>query len=322
MDHLFFCNIGWMGRYEGLNGKPDKIVGGGSFVNEHGAGGEVCNFLRADDDFIYGHVETVKGDSDRQISLEALGANGLSAEGITVVWTARHPQEGGRRVVGWYRNATVFRARQKFSKFPSVQHRRDGTGSFRVRTRAFDAQLLPVEERTIRMPKGPGWMGQVPWWTPPTQPNPEVSQFLAQVTSLIEGWADEAEDPGIVVEKRLYRLHLRQDRNPTAAQLAKRHHGFCCQACDFDFSRTYGSLGEGFIEAHHLRPLATLEKGSLGVYNVAKDFAVLCANCHRMIHRMEDPSDLRGFRALLARQHSSHGVRRPIAVPAGPAVKT
>jgi 5-methylcytosine-specific restriction enzyme A len=30
-------------------------------------------------------------------------------------------------------------------------------------------------------------------------------------------------------------------------------------------------------------------------YDVASDFAVLCANCHRMIHRSDDPSDLLGI---------------------------
>ena len=35
-------------------------------------------------------------------------------------------------------------------------------------------------------------------------------------------------------------------------------------------------------------------------HNVAADFAVLCANCHRMIHRTDDPSNLSLFRGNLA----------------------
>ena len=42
-----------------------------------------------------------------------------------------------------------------------------------------------------------------------------------------------------------------------------------------------------------------LEEGVPVKYNVASDFAVLCANCHRMIHRTSDPSDLEGFRKLI-----------------------
>jgi 5-methylcytosine-specific restriction protein A len=33
--------------------------------------------------------------------------------------------------------------------------------------------------------------------------------------------------------------------------------------------------------------------------DVATDFAVLCSNCHRMIHRTSDPADLNSFRLLL-----------------------
>jgi hypothetical protein len=57
-----------------------------------------------------------------------------------------------------------------------------------------------------------------------------------------------------------------------------------------DFSERYGDLGKEFIEAHHLRPIATLEEGVPVKYDVAADFAVLCSNCHRMIHRSSDPS--------------------------------
>lgn len=81
---------------------------------------------------------------------------------------------------------------------------------------------------------------------------------------------------------------------------AKKFHGARCQACDLDFEERYGKIGKGFIEAHHLRPIATLEEGVPVPYDVAADFAVLCSNCHRMIHRTDDPSNLSLFRANLA----------------------
>jgi hypothetical protein len=37
------------------------------------------------------------------------------------------------------------------------------------------------------------------------------------------------------------------------------------------------------------RPNSSLEEGSVITYNAASDFAVLCSNCHRMIHRSKDP---------------------------------
>ena len=42
-----------------------------------------------------------------------------------------------------------------------------------------------------------------------------------------------------------------------------------------------------------------LDEGAAVSYDVAADFAVLCSNCHRMIHRATDPSDLQGFRRLI-----------------------
>lgn len=102
-----------------------------------------------------------------------------------------------------------------------------------------------------------------------------------------------------LVEIRQYRMHRRIERNPKAAQQAKAHHGLVCQACDFDFAAKYGALGQGYIEAHHLRPLGTLEEGVPVTYNVDTDFAVLCSNCHRMIHRTDDPSDLHEFSLLV-----------------------
>jgi 5-methylcytosine-specific restriction enzyme A len=70
--------------------------------------------------------------------------------------------------------------------------------------------------------------------------------------------------------------------------------------CELDFAKRYGSIGKGFIEAHHLRPISSLIEGAAVTYDVATAFAVLCPNCHRMIHRTPDPSDLQKFRELVS----------------------
>lgn len=114
--------------------------------------------------------------------------------------------------------------------------------------------------------------------------------------------ADEEDPPQVarsLIELRRYKMHRRIERNPRAAREAKKYHGVRCQGCNLQFSERYGELGDGFIEAHHLKPVASLEEGTAVSYDVAKDFAVLCSNCHRMIHRTADPSDLEGFRRLI-----------------------
>jgi len=50
---------------------------------------------------------------------------------------------------------------------------------------------------------------------------------------------------------------------------------------------------------HHLKTISTLEEGVAVIYDVAADFEVLCANCHRMIHRSDDPSKFNKFRGMV-----------------------
>lgn len=51
--------------------------------------------------------------------------------------------------------------------------------------------------------------------------------------------------------------------------------------CAFDFAQRYGSLGRGYAQVHHLRPLS-LSKGPIETR--LSDLAIVCANCHAMIH--------------------------------------
>lgn len=76
--------------------------------------------------------------------------------------------------------------------------------------------------------------------------------------------------------------------------------GTICQACGLDVGQRYGPIGKGYIEAHHLQPISTLQEGIAVTYNVSSDFAVLCANYHRTIHRTDDPGDVASFVNLSA----------------------
>ena len=121
----------------------------------------------------------------------------------------------------------------------------------------------------------------------------------------VESQSELMEEFGIpaqtsITETRRYAYHRKIERNRTAAHHAKKYHGHRCQACSLDFSERYGKIGQGFIEAHHLRPIASLEEGTSVKYDVATDFVVLCSNCHRMIHRFSDPGDLAAFRKFIS----------------------
>jgi 5-methylcytosine-specific restriction protein A len=85
----------------------------------------------------------------------------------------------------------------------------------------------------------------------------------------------------------LFRLHASRERNrdlvKKAKQRAKTRHGKLeCAACKFDFARVYGALGEDFIECHHTLALSHLKAERPTRLD---EVALVCSNCHRMIHR-------------------------------------
>lgn len=90
-------------------------------------------------------------------------------------------------------------------------------------------------------------------------------------------------------------------RNPAVARKAKDRYGFACQVCGFDFGARYGRLGEHYIECHHLNPLSERSESEwdIGVRTSVDDVTVLCANCHRMIHRKKPALSLDDLRAAL-----------------------
>ena len=55
--------------------------------------------------------------------------------------------------------------------------------------------------------------------------------------------------------------------------------------------------GEAYIEAHHLTPLSNLPEGKALKFNPKEDFRVLCANCHRMVHRKNPPYTIEELKA-------------------------
>jgi 5-methylcytosine-specific restriction protein A len=101
----------------------------------------------------------------------------------------------------------------------------------------------------------------------------------------------------------LTRLHKRRERDPKAsakkkAAVLKETGKLECEACGFDFAVAYGELGVGFAECHHRLPLASL--GSRTGTRLG-DLAILCANCHRMIHKTRPLMSVEDFSAAITR---------------------
>lgn len=114
------------------------------------------------------------------------------------------------------------------------------------------------------------------------------------------GDLSEGAPPEILLEDASkLRMHMRIERNASLAKKVKSILGYSCQVCQMNFEDVYGEVGKDYIEAHHIQPLASV-KGQVLKRDPAKDFAVLCANCHRMIHRSGCES-VEDFKKLLKR---------------------
>lgn len=115
---------------------------------------------------------------------------------------------------------------------------------------------------------------------------------------MVEEAKDERATEGLEQAKR-YRQHRSIERNQSHSKKVKQAQGTRCRGCGFEMAEVYGKAAEGMCDAHHLVPLNTLDEGKTVTFDPVKDFAVLCPNCHRTIHRMDDPSDLAGLKALI-----------------------
>jgi 5-methylcytosine-specific restriction protein A len=121
------------------------------------------------------------------------------------------------------------------------------------------------------------------------------------VAALDDAGEDEAAEGGparSVAERGRHRLHRALDRNTSASRQAKRVLGYVCQGCGFDFEAVYGPAGRHAIEAHHLTPPAELSEDEPVGLDPRRDFAVLCANCHRIMHRKGGPATVAELRLL------------------------
>jgi len=110
--------------------------------------------------------------------------------------------------------------------------------------------------------------------------------------------------PQIENRKRVV-SHLQRERSRLLATERKIRDNHVCKVCGFRFEDCYGKLGNEFAEAHHLVPLSRLREK---VRTSIDDIATVCANCHRMLHRMAgERGDMKKLRAIV-RTHQ--GIRK------------
>jgi predicted HNH restriction endonuclease len=87
------------------------------------------------------------------------------------------------------------------------------------------------------------------------------------------------------------------ERNQRAREACLRHHGRICVACGFSFAARYGKAGAGYIQVHHIVPIAGIGKEYR--LNPLNDLVPVCPNCHAVIHRREPPFSIEEVRRML-----------------------
>lgn len=109
------------------------------------------------------------------------------------------------------------------------------------------------------------------------------------------------DDEGFSEGKLILKQHLVRERNTEVIKLAKecflqRHGKLFCEVCEFDFKAHYGDIGEGYIEGHHTKPISEMAENE---QTKVEDIALVCANCHRMLHRKRPWLSLSELKGLL-----------------------
>lgn len=125
------------------------------------------------------------------------------------------------------------------------------------------------------------------------QKEEDLKEFLDELFTLArnrvaaDGLSVINDDEQYYDEGRTYlSIHKSYERNTQLIKMAKRNSlkrngKLMCEVCRFCFEDYYGEIGKEYIEAHHKIPLSELGKQTKIKVD---DLALLCSNCHKMIH--------------------------------------
>ncbi|SIO25790.1 HNH endonuclease [Singulisphaera sp. GP187] len=161
-------------------------------------------------------------------------------------------------------------------------------------------EILPLVKLQV------GALASVNWMTPAS--GIQIKRGCEELERL---WADHmrfyqsdlsdvGQDGAIEGELRVamsrHRARERWLRDSKIAEVKQANDGrLPCHVCTFDFFKVYGDIGRAYAQVHHLKPLGDRTRPSL---TKLSDLAVLCANCHIMVHIGNQVRPLEGLLAV------------------------
>ena len=284
---ILVCRVAWMPHYRS---DQESAVGGGSYVADGNVPHESLNFLPIGETY-YGYVRV----NGRQIRIQRIGAGrgDDAVSDVLVAFCAEHPESGDFLVVGWYSDAIVYR-------HGTLRPKPGREVSFTT----VDATLVAESERCFRIPRARenppsdiGGIGMSNIWYGLTndvaQNNERAQTFREQLLAYIDALGTTQTPEEVKVEGRQRRLSERLERRGNNRRFIDRK-GYRCEACEWSIDEDERKVWGSSFELHHLDPVHELRENETRVV-CAEDFAVLCASCHRAIHRTEFVSDVAGF---------------------------
>jgi 5-methylcytosine-specific restriction enzyme A len=330
-EKIVFVSIDWMKYYKGITEDDMPVGTAGDNPIKH----EQYTFLK-EDGYCYGYIPPGGGNlnireicgANEEIKKDRYGYEYI--EHVLVVFTGNKGDGKGRRVVGFYCDATVYyepciKIKRKIkSNNTDVE---ESSVNYSVKANAQNVYLIPEAERTLELPyaKRDGYgYGRDHRWYASKKDGKRVVAFRNKTIKYIESIINNKRnkpvsedtiiiDESIRDEKKYYEGRITQytkettliARNPEARKKCldfyfKNKGHYKCQICGFDFEETYGDIGKQIIDVHHIESHAQVaKKRGEHKINPEKDLIPICSNCHNIIHRKEPPLKIDEIKNLI-----------------------
>jgi Predicted restriction endonuclease len=300
-DKVVFITVDWMKSYKGIT-ETDKPLGtGGSYPKEQKH--EVFNFLD-DGGICYGYTPpygkiNLKAICPTEIKKTARGKDYI--DNVLVIFNASKDDGKKRRIVGFYVGATIYKEAYDNTNSKRKINSNNSFASYNIIVNSEDAYLFEdLDERKIFLPyskKDEYGYGQSNIWYANSDNRclKFRNDIITQIKDIIKENAYDFENDEQKYFEGERKTKIKEinilRRNALARKKCLDYYfpnnkNYKCILCDFNFEMNYGSLGEKFIEVHHIES-HTKQSKIKGKHEIdpITDLIPVCSNCHSMIHR-------------------------------------
>lgn len=286
---VLIARVEWMENYDGNDLGWGKV---GGYARSGETVAEAWNFRVADDGFVYGYARVP---SDGDINAKRFSSGNPNGEPTIVVFTAKPDPKSPWVIVGWYKDPSTIQGKYKYPdriEFFGLKARRVGF-SFKVRPE--NVALLPVDERVFQC----SYQGRSQIRYLGSDASKEIREYIKSV----EGGVTSLMNPQAMTmgeEGRKARAAIRMERSSKAGKWLHTIALPSCEACGVTHDLNRHPALRARFEVHHKKEINLLKDGEMRELD-SRDLAVLCANCHRAIHRTEFSGDIAKFRDEILR---------------------